>query len=112
MRKLLIPKINFRKLQSIYKKKSDNSGQGSLVAIVLAGVVGTVLVSSLTSWYLSMHKNINKSSDELSAVSAAFNEWNKIVHDDFTQSANKSGKTESVDVMGKFTVKKEYSLLL
>lgn len=89
-------------------RKKLKSGQGSLVAVGLSGLALSTLIASATVWYLSMHKNINKSSDELSAVSAAYNEWNKIVHDDFVQSASKSGKSESVDVMGKFTVITEY----
>ena len=80
MRKLLIPKINFRKLQSIYKKKSDKSGQGGLVAVVLAGLVGSILVSSATSWYLSMRNGMGNIEDKLEAQTIAQSEWERLSH--------------------------------
>ena len=77
---MLIPKINFRKLQSIYKKKSDKSGQGGLVAVVLAGLVGSILVSSATSWYLSMRNGIGNLEDKLEAQTIAQSEWERLSH--------------------------------
>ncbi|SEA10394.1 phage tail protein [Selenomonas ruminantium] len=94
--------------QKIESHFRNRNGQGGLVGVIIATTILSTIIAGATEWYLSMHKNIDKSSDELSAVSVGFNEWNKIVHDDFTQTASKSGKSESVDVMGKFTVIKEY----
>lgn len=69
---------------SLYKLrkqiKRGKSGQGSLVAIVLAGVVGTILVSSATSWYLSMRKGVGNIEDKLEAQTIAQSEWERLSH--------------------------------
>lgn len=69
---------------SLYKLrkqiKRDKSGQGSLVAIVLAGLVGSILVSSATSWYLSMRNNMGNLEDKLEAQTIAQSEWERLSH--------------------------------
>ena len=69
---------------SLYKLrkqiKRDKSGQGGLVAVVLAGLVGSILVSSATSWYLSMRNNMGNLEDKLEAQTIAQSEWERLSH--------------------------------
>lgn len=105
MRKLLIPKINFRKLQSIYKKKSDKSGQGSLVAVILASVIGTIIISSTTQWFLSMNKTMDRTDDRLEAMSIAMSEWQRLEHMSLDElEANRENYKTPYNVGDKFTV--------
>ena len=102
---MLIPKINFRKLQSIYKKKSDKSGQSSLVGVILASVIGTVIVGSLTQWYLSMNKTMDRTDDRLEAISIAMSEWQRLEHMSLDElEANRENYKTPYNVGDKFTV--------
>lgn len=69
---------------SLYKLRKQikryKSGQGSLVAIVLASVIGTILISSATSWYLSMRKGVGNIEDKLEAQTIAQSEWERLSH--------------------------------
>ena len=69
---------------SLYKLrkqiKRDKSGQGGLVAVVLAGLVGSILVSSATSWYLSMRNGMGNLEDKLEAQTIAQSEWERLSH--------------------------------
>ena len=60
--------------------KTNKSGQGSLVALVLGGVVLTTIVASATSWYLSMNKTMNGTNDRLEAMTIAMSEWQRLEH--------------------------------
>lgn len=105
MRKLLIPKINFRKLQSIYKKKSDKSGQGSLVAVILASVIGTIIISSTTQWFLSMNKTMDGTNDRLEAMTIAMSEWQRLEHMSLDElEANRENYKTPYKVGDNFTV--------
>lgn len=105
MRKLLIPKINFRKLQNIYKKKSDKSGQGSLIAVILASVIGTIIISSSTQWFLSMNKTMDRTDDRLEAMSIAMSEWQRLEHMSLDElEANRENYKTPYNVGDKFTV--------
>jgi len=69
---------------SLYKLrkqlKKDKSGQASMIAVVIAGVVGTILVSSITAWYLSMRANLGNTEDKLEAQTIAQSEWERLSH--------------------------------
>lgn len=105
MRKLLISKINFRKLQSIYKKKSDKSGQGSLTAVILASVIGTIIISSTTQWLLSMNKSMAGTDDRLEAMTIAMSEWQRLEHMSLEElEDNRENYKTPYNVGDKFTV--------
>ena len=102
---MLIPKINFRKLQNIYKKKSDKSGQGSLIAVILASVIGTIIISSSTQWFLSMNKTMDRTDDRLEAMSIAMSEWQRLEHMSLDElEANRENYKTPYNVGDKFTV--------
>ena len=105
MRKLLIPKTNFRKLQSIYKKKSDKYGQGGLIAVILASVIGTIIIGSTTQWFLSMNKTMGKTNDQLEAMTIAMSEWQRLEHMSLDElEANRENYKTPYKVGDNFTV--------
>ena len=69
---------------SLYKLrkqlKRDKSGQGSLVAVALGGIVLSTLVASATSWYLTMRNNLGNTEDKLEAQTIAQSEWERLSH--------------------------------
>lgn len=62
------------------KGNISKSGQGSIVAVILASVIGTILVGSLTQWYLSIDKNIGNQNTKLEASTVSLEEWNRLGH--------------------------------
>ena len=60
--------------------RESKSGQGSIVAVILASVIGTILVGSLTQWYLSIDKNIGNQNTKLEASTVSMEEWNRLGH--------------------------------
>lgn len=58
----------------------SKAGQGSIVAVILASVIGTILVGSLTQWYLSIDKNIGNQNTKLEASTVSMEEWNRLGH--------------------------------
>lgn len=62
------------------KLLSDKRGQGSLIAVILASAVGTIIIGSATQWYLSMHKNIDGMDNRLEAMTIAMSEWQRLEH--------------------------------
>ena len=58
----------------------SKAGQGSIVAVILASVIGTILVGSLTQWYLSLDKNIGNQNTKLEASTVSLEEWNRLGH--------------------------------
>lgn len=67
---------------SLYKlrKRLNNSGQGSLVAVALGGIVLSTLVASATSWYLTMRNNLGNTEEKLEAQTIAQSEWERLSH--------------------------------
>ena len=69
---------------SLYKLRkklnTDKSGQGSLVAVILASVIGTIIISSTTQWFLSMNKTMDGTNDRLEAMTIAMSEWQRLEH--------------------------------
>ena len=72
--------MNLSLYQLKKKLKLNKQAQGGLVAVVLAGLVGSILVSSATSWYLSMRNNIGNVEDKLEAQTIAQSEWERLSH--------------------------------
>lgn len=62
------------------KKLIGKSGQGSLIAVALGGVLLSTLVASATSWYITMRKNIGNTEDKLEAQTIAISEWERLSH--------------------------------
>ena len=67
---------------SLYKlrKRLNKSGQGSLVGVVIGGIVLSTLVASATSWYITMRNNIGNTEDKLEAQTIAQSEWERLSH--------------------------------
>lgn len=71
----------FLELKKKIKQKTPNKkGQGSLVALILGGIILSTVVSSATSWYLSMNQNMSGTNDRLEAMSVAMSEWQRLEH--------------------------------
>lgn len=60
--------------------KTNKSGQGSLIAVVLGSVLLATIVASGTSWYLSMRNNLGNTEDKLEAQTIAQSEWERLSH--------------------------------
>lgn len=60
--------------------KLNKQAQGSLIAIVLGGVVLSTILSSVTAWYLSMNKTMSGTNDQLEAMTIAMSEWQRLEH--------------------------------
>ena len=86
---------------------TNKSAQGSLVAVVAASVILSVIVASATQWYLAFNKNLNVSGDSLTGMSIAKDIWDKMTTQDFEEMKGKAGTTETSDVGG-YTVTREY----
>ena len=85
----------------------NKSAQGSLIAVVAASVILSVIVASATQWYLAFNKSLNVSSDSLTGMSIAKDIWDKMTTQDFEDMKGKAGTTETSDVGG-YTVTREY----
>lgn len=86
---------------------TNKSAQGSLVAVVAASVILSVIVASATQWYLAFNKSLNVSGDSLTGMSIAKDIWDKMTTQDFEDMKAKAGTTETNNVGG-YTVTKEY----
>lgn len=62
------------------KLKKDKSGMGSLVGVILGGVLLSTLVASGTAWYISMRANLGNTEDKLEAQTIAMSEWERLSH--------------------------------
>lgn len=94
---------------SLYKLRkklnTDKSGQGSLVAVILASVIGTIIISSTTQWFLSMNKTMDGTDDRLEAMSIAMSEWQRLEHMSLDElEANRENYKTPYNVGDKFTV--------
>ena len=85
----------------------NKSAQGSLIAVVAASVILSVIVASATQWYLAFNKSLNVSSDSLTGMSIAKDIWDKMTTQDFADMKGKAGTTETSNVGG-YTVTREY----
>lgn len=69
---------------SLYKLrkqiKRDKSGQGSLIGVIIGGVLLSTIVASATSWYLSMRANLGNTEEKLEAQTIAQSEWERLSH--------------------------------
>ena len=68
---------------------------GSLVGVILGGVLLSTLVASGTSWYLSLQNSTIKTEERMQAQSYAFNEWQLVLAEDYGNVTSKSRKTVS-----------------
>ena len=94
---------------SLYKLRkklnTDKSGQSSLVGVILASVIGTVIVGSLTQWYISMNKTMSGTNDRLEAMTIAMSEWQRLEHMSLDElEANRENYKNPYDVGEKFKV--------
>ena len=85
----------------------NKSAQGSLIAVVAASVILSVIVASATQWYLAFNKSLNVSNDSLTGMSIAKDIWDKMTTQDFEDMKGKTGTTETSNVGG-YTVTREY----
>lgn len=94
---------------SLYKLRkklnTDKSGQGSLVAVILASVIGTIIISSTTQWFLSMNKTMDGTNDRLEAMTIAMSEWQRLEHMSLDElEVNRENYKTPYDVGDKFKV--------
>ena len=94
---------------SLYKLRkklnTDKSGQGSLIAVILASVIGTIIISSTTQWFLSMNKTMDGTNDRLEAMTIAMSEWQRLEHMSLDElEANRENYKNPYDVGEKFKV--------
>ena len=73
------------------KLKLNKKAQGNLLAVLLGGVVFSILIASITYWYLSLNNNINISEESMTSQSIAQDQWDKIINGDFKDQRNKAG---------------------
>lgn len=87
------------------KHLADKKGQGSLIAVALAGAIGALLVGSVTQWYLSMNQHMNGTNDRLEAMTIAMSEWQRLEHMSLDElEANRENYKTPYNVGDKFTV--------
>lgn len=55
-------------------------GQGSLLVSIIATLTFGMIVSSATTWYLSMNDKVDVFDDKLEAMSIAMSEWQRLEH--------------------------------
>ena len=84
---------------------SNRKGQGSLVAVILASVIGTIIIGSTTQWFLSMNKTMDKTSDQLESMTIATSEWQRLEHMSLDElEANRENYKTPYKVGDNFTV--------
>lgn len=84
---------------------SDKRGQGSLVAVILASVIGTIIIGSTTQWFLSMNKTMDGTNDRLEAMTIAMSEWQRLEHMSLDElEANRENYKTPYKVGDNFTV--------
>ena len=84
---------------------SNKKGQSSLIGVILASVIGTVIVGSLTQWYLSMNKTMTGTNDRLEAMTIAMSEWQRLEHMSLDElEANRENYKNPYNVGDKFKV--------
>lgn len=66
--------------QKIENHFRNRSGQGSLVGVIVATVMLSMIVAAGTEWYLSMRKNIGNTEEKLEAQTIAMSEWERLSH--------------------------------
>ena len=85
--------------------KLNKMGQGNLLMLVLASCMGSILISSLTNWYLSMNKNMTGTNDRLEAMTIAMSEWQRLEHMSLDElEANRENYKTPYNVGDKFKV--------
>lgn len=66
--------------QKIKNHFKSRSGQGSLVGVIVATVMLSMICAAGTEWYLSMRKNIGNTEEKLEAQTIAMSEWERLSH--------------------------------
>jgi len=89
--------------QKIENHFKSRSGQGSLVGVIVATVMLSMIVAAGTEWYLSMNKSTGRMQEQMEAQSYAYNEWQKILAEDYNGLSSKDRK----NVSDKFDLKRD-----
>ncbi len=89
--------------QKIENHFRNRSGQGSLVGVIVATVMFSMIVAAGTEWYLSMNKSTGRMQEQMAAQSYAYNEWQNVLAEDYDSLSSKTRK----NVSDKFDLKRD-----
>lgn len=89
--------------QKIENHFQNRSGQGSLVAVIVATVMLSTIVAAGTEWYLSMNKSTGRMQEQMAAQSYAYNEWQNVLAEDYDSLSSNARK----NVSDKFDLKRD-----
>lgn len=89
--------------QKIENHFRNRSGQGGLVGVIIAAVILSTIIAAGTEWYLSMNKSTGRMQEQMEAQSYAYNEWQKVLAEDYNGLSSKDRK----NVSDKFDLKRD-----
>lgn len=89
--------------QKIENHFRNRSGQGGLVGVIVATVMLSTIIAAATEWYLSMNKSTGRIQEQMEAQSYAYNEWQKVLAEDYDDLSSKDRK----NVSDKFDLKRD-----
>ena len=90
--------------QKIENHFRNRSGQGSLVGVIVATVMLSMIVAAGTEWYLSMRKNIGNTEEKLEAQTIAMSEWERLSHMSLNELEASREALKKPYAAGQFTV--------
>ena len=90
--------------QKIESHFRNRSGQGSLVGVIVATVMLSMIVAAGTEWYLSMRKNIGNTEEKLEAQTIAMSEWERLSHMSLDELEASRDALKKPYAAGQFTV--------
>lgn len=89
--------------QKIENHFQSRSGQGGLVGVIIAAVILSTIIAAATEWYLSMNKSTGRMQEQMEAQSYAYNEWQKVLAEDYNGLSSKDRR----NVSDKFDLKRD-----
>ncbi len=89
--------------QKIENHFRNRSGQGSLVGVIVATVMLSMICAAGTEWYLSINKSTGRMQEQMAAQSYAYNEWQNVLAEDYDSLSSKDRK----NVSDKFDIKRD-----
>ena len=89
--------------QKIENHFRNRSGQGGLVGVIIATAILSLIIAGATEWYLSMNKSTGRMQEQMEAQSYAYNEWQKVLAEDYNGLSSKDRK----NVSDKFDLKRD-----
>lgn len=96
------------KIKFLEKLKSKRAV--SMIAVILGLTIGAVVTIPITKWVIGLNAAIHKNADDMTVISVAYDQWNRIIHEGYEKALGKANTTETLDNImgGRFTAKIEY----